>query len=97
MVIRTHRYSETDFRYFYSILLLFLPFRYEDELMGGYSTYEEHYNAKLNTVEENSQKYNIDKSDLEILGCQNFQSNISKIDLNNFVAHHFSWNQRWFT
>ena len=32
----------------------------------------------------------MDKSDLEILGCQNFQSNISKIELNNFVAHHFS-------
>ena len=90
VVIRTHRYSENDFRYFYSRLLLFLPWRNEDELMGGYSTYEEHYNVKLNTVEENAQKYNMDKSDLEISGCQNFQSNISKIELNNFVAHHFS-------
>ena len=27
---------------------------------------------------------------LEISGCQNYQPNISKIDLNNFVAHHFS-------
>ena len=73
VVIRTHRYSENDFRYFYSRLLLFLLWRNEDELMGGYSTYEEHYNVKLNTVEENAQKYNMDKSDLEISGCQNFQ------------------------
>ena len=42
VVIRTHRYSENDFRYFYSRLLLSLPWRNEDELMGGYSTYEEH-------------------------------------------------------
>ena len=89
-VIKTHRYSENDFRYFYSRLLLFLSWRNEDELMGGYSTYEEHNNVKLNTVEENAQKYNMDKSDLEILGCQNYQPNISKIELNHFVAHHFS-------
>ena len=27
---------------------------------------------------------------LEISGCQNYQPNIYKIELNNFVAHHFS-------
>ena len=27
---------------------------------------------------------------LEISGCQNYQPNIYKIDLNNFVAHQFS-------
>ena len=59
-VIRMHRYSENDVRYFYSRLLLFLPWSNEDELIGGYSTYEEHYNVKLHTVEENDWKYNMD-------------------------------------
>ena len=40
---------------------------------------------------------NFDNLHLKISGCQNYQPNISKIDLNNSVAHHFSWNQRCFT
>ena len=74
VVIRTHRYSENDFRYFYLRLLLFLLWRNEDELMGEYSTYEEHYNAKLNTIEENAQKYNMDRSDVEE-ALENYMAN----------------------
>ena len=73
-VIRTHRYSENDFRYFYSRLLLFLPWRNEDELIGGYSTYEEYYNAKLYAVEENAQKYNMDRIDVEE-ALENYMAN----------------------
>ena len=73
-VIRTHRYSENDFRYFYSRLLLFLPWSNEDELIGGYSTYEEHYNVKLHTVEENAWKYNMDRSDVEE-ALENYMAN----------------------
>ena len=45
-VLRTHRYSENCYQYFHSRLLLFMPWRSEDELINGYSTYEELYNQR---------------------------------------------------
>ena len=65
-VMRTHRYPETSYKYFHSRLILFLPWRSEDELINGYTTYEEHYNAKKKQiVEENARKYNMDRSDID--------------------------------
>ena len=64
-VMRTYRYPETSYKYFHSRLIMFLPWRSEDELIDGYTTYEEHYNAKKQIVEENARKYNMDRSDID--------------------------------
>ena len=50
-VLRTHRFSENSDNYFHGRLILFLPWRSKEELINGYTTYEEHYNATKATVE----------------------------------------------
>ena len=49
-VMRTHRFSDDDFRYYYSKLLLFLPWHKKEDFLKGYESYEEHYNDVKDAV-----------------------------------------------
>ena len=64
-VLRTHRYSENCYQYFHSRLLPFMPWRSEDELINGYSTYEEPYNEKKVNIELNAKMFNMDRNDID--------------------------------
>ena len=58
-VLRTHRFSDEDYRFYYSKLLLFYPWRIESELKGNYGSYYEKYCAVKDTVENNAMPYSM--------------------------------------
>ena len=62
-VMRTHRFSDDDFRFYYSKLLLFLPWRKEN-FQEGYESYEEHYNDVKDLVESNAYPFRINSEDM---------------------------------
>ena len=64
-VLRTHRFSDDTYKYYYSKLLLFWPWRKEDELLEGYETYQEHYNDVRNIVEGNAGPFNMNCEDID--------------------------------
>ena len=64
-VLRSHRFNEDNFRYYYSKLLMFWPWRIESELMGGYRSYCEHYNAVMDVVEVNAAKFNLNSKEID--------------------------------
>ena len=59
LFLRTHRYNEGTEDYYHAKLLLFCPWRTEEELQDGYQSYEEHYNAVKHVVEENARQFNM--------------------------------------
>ena len=63
-VLRTHRFSDEDFRYYYSKLLLFLPWRKESELAEGYGSCKEHYNVLQEVIERNAEPYNMNMEEV---------------------------------
>ena len=62
-VMRTHRFSDDDFRFYYSKLLLFLPWRKEN-FLEGYESYEEHYNDVKDLVESNAYPFRMNSEDM---------------------------------
>ena len=62
-VMRTHRFSDDDYRYYYSKLLLFLPWRKED-FLEGYESYEEHYNDVKDLIESNAYPFRMNSEDI---------------------------------
>ena len=63
-VMRTHRFADDDYRYFYSKLLLFLPWHKEKDLLEEYESYEEHYNNVKNIVECNAYPFRMNSEDV---------------------------------
>ena len=74
-VMRTHRFSDDDYRYYYSKLLLFLPWRNENDLMGGYSSYEEHYNNMKDLIERNALAFRMNSEDVIDGALNDYMSN----------------------
>ena len=77
-VIRTHRFSEDTFKYYYSKLLLFLPWRSEEELLGAYESYQDHYNDVVRTVEENAVSFNMNSREIDE-ALEEYQNNPPKV------------------
>ena len=77
-VIRTHRFNDDTFKYYYSKLLLFLPWRNEDELIAGYEMYQDHYNDVVRIVEENAVSFNLN-SNLIDEALEEYQKNPPKV------------------
>ena len=63
-VMRTHRFSDDDFRYYYSKRLLFLPWRKEEDFLKGYESYEDHYNDVKDVVESNAYPFRMNSEDI---------------------------------
>lgn len=66
-LMRTHSFNiaKDRERHFHGQLLLFYPWRSENNLKGGYDTYEEHYNAVKDVVIHNAQNHQQQVEDLE--------------------------------
>lgn len=65
-LLRCHMFKENTEEYFYSKLLLFLPWRNEnEEMLKGYSSYREHYNHVIDVVEVNAREYNLHVRDID--------------------------------
>ena len=64
-VLRTHRYSDDNFRYFYAKLLMFWPWRTERQLIEGHRSYEEHYYAVMDVVEQNAYGFNLHSHEID--------------------------------
>ena len=64
-VFRSHRFNEDNFRYYYSKLLMFWPWRKESELIGNYRSYFEHYNAVMDVVECNAVHFNLNSKEID--------------------------------
>ena len=62
-ILRTHRFSDDDYRFYYSKLLLFLPWRKENEMIGEYQSYEHKYNAKKDVIEQNASPFNMNQEE----------------------------------
>ena len=64
-VLRSHRFNEDNFRYYYSKPLMFWPWRKESELIGNYRSYFEHYNAVMDVVECNAVHFNLNSKEID--------------------------------
>ena len=64
-VLRTHRFSDDTYKYYYSKLLLFWPWHKEEQLLEGYETYQEHYADVKNIVEGNAGPFNMNCEEIE--------------------------------
>ena len=64
-VLRTHRFSDDTYKYYYSKLLLFWPWRKEEQLLEGYESYQEHYADVKNIVEGNAGPFNMNCEEIE--------------------------------
>ncbi len=66
-IVRLHRYSMHKERekYFHAQLMLFLPWRNEEQLIEGYSSYEEHYVQVQHTVIANAEPFNRNLEEIE--------------------------------
>ena len=64
-VLRSHRFNEDNFRYYYSKLLMFWPWRRESELIGNYRSYFEHHNAVMDVVERNAVHFNLNSKEID--------------------------------
>ena len=64
-VLRSHRFNEDNFRYFYSKLLMFWPWRRESQLIESYRSYFEHYNAAMDVVERNAVYFNLNSKEID--------------------------------
>ncbi len=59
-ILRTHRYSimKEPEKYYHSQLMLFHPWRKENDIIGGHRTYKEQYGSVLETIELNALPFN---------------------------------------
>ena len=64
-VLRTHRFSDDTYKYYYSKLLLFWPWGKEEQLLEGYESYQEHYADVKNIVEGNAGPFNMNCEEIE--------------------------------
>ena len=64
-VLRNHRYSEENFRFYYSRLLMFWPWRKEKELIEGFLSYQEHYYNVMDVVECNASEFNLNSKEID--------------------------------
>ena len=62
--MKTHRFADDDYRYYYSKLLLFLPWQKEKDLLEGYESYEEHYKNVKNIVECNAYPFRMNSEEV---------------------------------
>ena len=64
-VLRNHRYSEENFRFYYSRLLMFWPWRKEKELIEGFLSYQEHYYNVMDVVACNASEFNLNSKEID--------------------------------
>ena len=74
-VMRTHRFYDDDFRYYYSKLLLCLPWRKEEEFIEGYESYEEHYNDVKDIVERKACSFRMNSEDIIDGALEDYMNN----------------------
>ena len=85
-VIRSHRFSEDDYRFYYSKLLLFYPWRCEDQLKGEYESCQEKYIAVRDSVEKNASPYNMNYDETIERALNEYMQNESVLDQSNGSA-----------
>ena len=64
-VLCTHKFKDDTYQFYFSKLLLFLPWRKEQELMEGYNSYQQHYNEVMDIVERNAGSFNLNTKDID--------------------------------
>ncbi len=66
-IVRLHTYSKHKERekYFHAQLILFLPWRNEEELKKGYASYEDHYAEAQSVVIANAEPFNRNLEEIE--------------------------------
>lgn len=64
-VMRCHKFSTDDDNYYFSRLVLFLPYRTEDELLGEFDSYEQHYFEIKDAIDEKAGTFNMDEGHIE--------------------------------
>ena len=59
LCVKSFRQNKESEKYYHSRLILYMPWNSEDELLGEYNTYEDHYNDVKDVVECNAEKYHL--------------------------------------
>lgn len=83
-VLRYVRYNKDQDpeNYFREQLMLFYPWRKEKEdLLGAFDNYENHYNEKIDVINVNRMKYEMDNGVTEIL-----ENNLKEVNGDNYVV-----------
>lgn len=83
-VLRYIRYNKDQDpeNYFREQLMLFYPWRKEKEdLLGAFDNYENHYNEKIDVINVNRMKYEMDNGVTEIL-----ENNLKEVNGDNYVV-----------
>ena len=57
---------------------MFLPWRNEDELLGGYESYQDHYNEVIRIIEDNAESFNLN-SKMIVEALEEYQNNPPKV------------------
>ena len=65
VIIRTMRHKEGTTNFFFGMLLLFVPWRTENDLIDGYESYDEHYWKKVEDIQKNAALFNLDRKDID--------------------------------
>ena len=63
--VKSFRQHKEPEKYYHSRLILYMPWNSEDELLGEYNTYEDHYNDVKDVVERNAGKYHLHSNVLD--------------------------------
>ena len=64
-VIRTHRFPDHTSEFYHGKLLLFWPWRVENEIKRPNETFQEKYNSVFDIVEANAKPFNLDRKDID--------------------------------
>ena len=59
LYVTSFRQGTEPENYYQSRLLLYLPWRYEEHLLDGYETYQDHYNEVIELVEKNAKQFHL--------------------------------------
>ena len=65
LCVKCFRQNKEPEKYYHSRLILYMPWNSEDELLGEYNTYEDHYNDVKDVVECNAEKYHLHSNVLD--------------------------------
>ena len=74
LILRTHSFPEHSSEFFLGKLLLFFPWRNEDQLKRPDQTYQERYNEVFEVIELNSCPFNLNRKEIE-LALNDFKEN----------------------
>ena len=65
LCVKQFRQNTEPEKYYHSWLILYLPWHNEDELLGRYSTYKEHYVEVCHIVEHNAEEFHLHSEEMD--------------------------------